>query len=398
MRYSTKGVAAAVMLAGLLALGGEARGQIPLVTDVTNLSGFGAPLLAIINEVAHGNTANFALFADGQIDFTEVEALPTVGPIFNSRSCGGCHFQPALGGSGSFINEVRVRNNTAGGPVHIFANDNILRAGPQNQGGVTIFPSGLEATPLGCQITHPSCKKSLCQQEEATRTTFSTTLPICDPTSSAFNRGKNCTAERQSTPLFGFGFIEAVADSTFTAIANSQPLSIRGTVKTVSELGATRVGRFGWKDDVATLRGFAGDAYLNEMGITSPDFPTERSQCARNVTQFGVLLDAADEPEDTDTGRRARRHRSLRRLHAHARSTAAPGTELRRAGGSLVVQPDRLRGMPSRERDHLVEPRRVHPEDHGRTRGGQREPERVPRQPDVPSLLRLPAARHGIAG
>jgi hypothetical protein len=173
MRYSTKGVAAAVMLAGLLALGGEARGQILLVTDVTNLSGFGAPLLAVINEVAHGNTANFELFADGQIDFTEVEALPTVGPIFNSRSCGGCHFQPALGGSGSFINEVRVRNNTAGGPVHIFANDNILRAGPQNQGGVTIFPSGLEATPLGCQITHPSCRKSLCQQEEAARTTFS---------------------------------------------------------------------------------------------------------------------------------------------------------------------------------------------------------------------------------
>ena len=140
MRYSTKGVTAAVMLAGLLALGGEARGQIPLVTDVTNLSGFGAPLLAVINEVAHGNTANFELFADGQIDFTEVEALPTVGPIFNSRSCGGCHFQPALGGSGSFINEVRVRNNTAGGPVHIFANDNILRAGPQNQGGVDDLP------------------------------------------------------------------------------------------------------------------------------------------------------------------------------------------------------------------------------------------------------------------
>lgn len=89
-----------------------------------------------------------------------------------------------------------------------------------------------------------------------------------------------------------------MADSTFSAIANSQPPSIRGTVKTVSELGATRVGRFGWKDDVATLRGFAGDAYLNEMGITNPDFPNDRSLCARNGTQFGVLLDAADDPED----------------------------------------------------------------------------------------------------
>ena len=298
MTHSTKAVAAAVMVAGLLALGQDARGEIPLVTDVTNLSGFGGPLLAVTNEVARGHSANFALFAAGQIDFAEVETLPTVGPIFNNRSCGGCHFQPALGGSGGSINEVRIRNNTAGGPLHIFANDNILRLGPQNQGGVTVFPTGVEATPLGCQITHPSCQKSACQKEEAARTTFSTTLPICDPTSRSFRAGNNCTAERQATPLFGFGLIEAVVDWTFTAIANSQPLSIRGTVKTVSELGATRVGRFGWKDDVATLRGFSGDAYLNEMGITSPDFPTERSTCARNVSQFGVLLDAADEPKD----------------------------------------------------------------------------------------------------
>ncbi len=304
MTYFTRGMVAIAAM-GVLALGGVARAQLPLNTDITNLSGFGAPLLAIIGEVAQGNDINFELFADGQIDFAEVEGLPTVGPIFNARSCGGCHFQPALGGSGGSINEVRVRKNTAGGPVHIFAVDNILRLGPQTQGGLTIFPTGVEATPLGCQITHPGCAKSACQKEEANRTTFATTLPICDPTSRSFGFGANCTAERQSTPLFGFGFIEAIADSTFTAIANAEPQAIRGTVKTVNELGATRVARFGWKNDVATLRGFAGDAYLNEMGITSPDFPAERSTCARNKTQFGVLLDAADEPEDTtdETGR-----------------------------------------------------------------------------------------------
>jgi CxxC motif-containing protein (DUF1111 family) len=304
MRYSIRGMVATATM-GVLALGGVARAQLPLDTDVTNLSGFGAPLLAIIAEVSRGETANFELFADGQIDFAEVEGLPTVGPIFNARACGGCHFQPALGGSGGSINEVRIRKNTAGGPLHMFATDNILRLGPQRQGGVTIFPTGVEATPLGCQITHPNCSRSVCQKEEADRTTFSTSLRICDPTSRSFGFGANCTAERQSTPLFGFGLIEAIADSTFDAIANAQPPDIRGTVKTVNELGKTRVARFGWKNDVATLRGFAGDAYLNEMGITSPDFPTERSTCARNTTQFGVLLDAADEPEDTvdETGR-----------------------------------------------------------------------------------------------
>jgi CxxC motif-containing protein (DUF1111 family) len=54
------------------------------------------------------------------------------------------------------------------------------------------------------------------------------------------------------------------------------------------------------------LRGFAGDAYLNEIGITNPDHPAEVSTCARDKFSFGVLLDAKDDPEDaTDSGGRA---------------------------------------------------------------------------------------------
>src|SRR5262249_27852558 len=37
----------------------------------------------------------------------------------------------------------------------------------------------------------------------------------------------------------------------------------------------TKVGRFGWKCQQATLFTFSGDAYLNEMGITTPMFPVE---------------------------------------------------------------------------------------------------------------------------
>jgi hypothetical protein len=299
MRQRFWNLTVAGVVVGLVTLATPARAQLALNTNVPNLSGFGVPLLGIIAEVANGNTADFELFANGQFDFVDVETLPEVGPIFNSRSCGSCHFQPALGGSGAFINEVRVRNNNAGGPVHLFASDNILRLGPQKQGNQTIFPSGVESTPLGCQITSPRCNLSRCQTEEATRTTFATTLPICDPTSTAFLNGGNCSAERQSPPLFGFGYIEAIADSTLVKIAASQPASIRGTVKQVNELGATRVARFGWKDDIATLRGFASDAYLNEMGITNPDAPNDRSHCALNRSQFGVLLDARDDPEDT---------------------------------------------------------------------------------------------------
>jgi hypothetical protein len=274
----------------------------PPPSTVTHLSGFGEPLAALL---LPQNISDLQLFGSGQMKFIEVESIPRIGPILNSRSCGACHFQPAVGGSGAFINEVRVRNNTAGGPVHIFATDNMLRGGPQTQGMSTIFADGFASTPLGCQITSPRCNKSPCQREEARRTTFSTKLRICDPTSASFASGANCVAERQATPLFGLGFVEALADSTFNSIAEQQRRSIRGTVKTVNELGTTRVGRFGWKNDHATLRAFAGDAYLNEMGVTSPDFPTDRSTCALNKSRYGVTLDLDDDPEDPtdDDGR-----------------------------------------------------------------------------------------------
>ncbi|HVM94934.1 MAG TPA: di-heme oxidoredictase family protein [Candidatus Acidoferrales bacterium] len=281
-----------------LALSSVAHAQQKFAFTTVHLSGFGEPLDGVQQAAQRGFTTDLEIFATGQRTFTEVDSLPQLGPIFNSRSCNACHFQPALGGSGAFINEIRVRNNTAGGPVHIFASDNILRGGPQTQGSLTFFGNGLESSPLGCQITSPGCTYSACQIEEATRTTFSTDLPICDPTSSTFAAGANCSAERQATPLFGLGLVEAVADSTFYALAANQPPAVRGTVKTVTEFGRTRVARFGWKDDVATLRNFSGDAYLNEIGVTNPDHTPDRSTCALDQTQFGVLLDAADDPED----------------------------------------------------------------------------------------------------
>jgi hypothetical protein len=266
-----------------------------------NLYGFGAPLPAVAK-----SGSDMQIFATGQLNFKEIETVPEVGPVFNGVSCAGCHSQPAIGGGGLFINELRVRNNPTGGPVHIFAVDNMLRAGPQSQRGITIFPNGVEAEPIGCQITAPGCRPSACQLEEMTRTTFKTTLPACDPTSSGFASGANCSAGRAATPLFGFGLVEAVADQTFINLASNEPWSVRGTVKQITELGQQRVARFGWKDDHATLRGFSADAYLNEMGITNPDNPDEISVCALSKSQFGVLLQSNDGVEDaTDPDGRA---------------------------------------------------------------------------------------------
>jgi Tol biopolymer transport system component len=112
---------------------------------------------------------------------------------------------------------------------------------------------------------------------------------------------------RGSLNLLGDGFVEAIDDSTLEAIALSQPPGMRGTVIRVPVLEspgcnpqnpstcAQRVGRFGWKNSVASLLSFSALAYLGEMGITSPLQPLELTSLARPVNLFDTVAD----PEDT---------------------------------------------------------------------------------------------------
>jgi CxxC motif-containing protein (DUF1111 family) len=74
--------------------------------------------------------------------------------------------------------------------------------------------------------------------------------------------------------------VDATDDSTFIALAAAQaartPLTA-GRVALVDNIlaGMKTVGKFGWKAQVPTLQQFSGDAYLNEIGLTSPLFPKE---------------------------------------------------------------------------------------------------------------------------
>jgi CxxC motif-containing protein (DUF1111 family) len=109
---------------------------------------------------------------------------------------------------------------------------------------------------------------------------------------------------RASPGILGLGFVEAIADGTLLSIRNNQPLSMRGTAITVNLLEApddTRIGRFGWKNSVASLLSFSAGAYLFEMGITSPLLPNEQTSLGRTVVPFDTVAD----PEDTggDEGR-----------------------------------------------------------------------------------------------
>ena len=56
------------------------------------------------------------------------------------------------------------------------------------------------------------------------------------------------------------------------------------------------IGRFGWKNQHASLLSFSGDAYLNEMGITNLLVPNENTSLGRFVG-FGSGFDIV--PDNT---------------------------------------------------------------------------------------------------
>src|ERR1700730_9141290 len=308
---------------------GQSQPNVPV-----NLDGFGAPLPGVAQ-----HSSDLTVSATGQINFKEIDALPQVGPIMNGVSCAGCHSQPAIGGGGLFINEIRVRNNIQPGPVHIFAVDNFLRNGPQMQGNTLVFPKGIQGEPQGCPITAPGCQLSACQQEEAAKTNYSTTLVTCDWTSADFPSGGNCVVGRSALPLFGDGLVEAVSDDTFDQIAKSEPPQIQGTVKMVTESFTTVAfaGGFGWKDDHATLRGFSGDAYLNEMGITNPDNQQEVSQCAANEKDYGIQLQDTGVEDTTGPDKRADIDRFSDFMRGLAPPPTLPQNEAAQTGASLFT-------------------------------------------------------------
>jgi CxxC motif-containing protein (DUF1111 family) len=105
---------------------------------------------------------------------------------------------------------------------------------------------------------------------------------------------------RASLNVVGDGFVEAIPDSEFTRIQNAQPAGMKGTIIQVPILeapGTTRIGRFGWKNQHASLLSFSADAYLNETGITSPLQPNENTMNGQSLAAFDTVPD----PEDAAT-------------------------------------------------------------------------------------------------
>jgi CxxC motif-containing protein (DUF1111 family) len=252
-----------------------------------------------------------AFFQTGFAQFNEHQTVtgdnPGLGPRFNLDSCGGCHSQPAPGGtspaSGIFPNVgtnpqsqviasgiVSGATNTipffvlANGPVREarfpFFFDQFGNANPSapNGGVEDLFTVSGRSDAGSCSLQQPSFDAA---------------------------RAANNIIFRIPTPTFGTGLMANIDDSTLLANHRAQGgnnLGISGTFNHNGNDGT--ISRFGWKAQNKSLMIFAGEAYNVEMGISNELFTQDRplpgeDQLGSGLPANCLNLAGVGYPEDT---------------------------------------------------------------------------------------------------
>jgi CxxC motif-containing protein (DUF1111 family) len=242
-----------------------------------------------------------------QAKFDEIEQVSDgLGPLYNAQSCRECHQNPTSGGT-SQVAELRVGHL---GPDHRFQNPDIpIAHGTETISGRTLVND-----------------RSICPSGAFPSTEIQEHVPDSE----------KIRTTRSSLGLLGDGFVEAVADQTLVELARKQCKEkhhkVCGQVlyvPIVEAPGETGVGRFGWKDQHASLLSFSGDAYLNEMGITTRLFPDEVTKLCNTVSEPNDVPEA-DGLDDLDHFARF-----IRASKAPARDSQLAQTAAARKGSEL---------------------------------------------------------------
>jgi CxxC motif-containing protein (DUF1111 family) len=212
-------------------------------------------------------------FLQDKAIFEEVDEIDDgLGPVYNAQSCKECHQNPVTGAI-SQTTELRAGHTL----------NNTFFDAP---GGSLINNRGIP-TP-----NYNDLHKSAKVQE---RVPPLYTAPIIS--GPPLTNEEPTRTFRTSLNTLGDGFVEAVPNGTLVAIANRQKgqtgNEVHGLVIKVPVLEANnqkRIGRFGWKNQHASLLSFSGDAYLNEIGITNFLVRKENTSLGRFVG-FGTIFD-----------------------------------------------------------------------------------------------------------
>ncbi|MFO0891188.1 MAG: di-heme oxidoredictase family protein [Isosphaeraceae bacterium] len=228
-----------------------------------------------------------------------------LGPVFNERSCVNCHDLGGAGGAGRLGKNIDLitpasldgRDVTSPGFLYAFS----FQYGPQGFEYRIGTPAGQANRParpdpqLVARLVqlHPgfdSAPAVLLHRYGNDRDYLAWREWLLGPHGSLSFR----LSQRNPTPLFGMGLVDAIPDEVIEAGARRRVSGWPSVNGRVSRLPDGRVGRYGWKAQTATLREFVLSAAAMEMGLHVPGHAQAADPRVPILPPPGLDLDRAD--------------------------------------------------------------------------------------------------------
>ncbi|TXF90229.1 c-type cytochrome [Neolewinella aurantiaca] len=208
-----------------------------------------------------------------------------LGPLFNARSCSGCHFKDGRGRPPAYPGEVShglllrlsTGNALAGDPIPDpyyggqLQDQSVLNVDTEAAFSIdyeTITGSYADGSPY--ELQRPNYRIGELTQGELTATNIS---------------------PRIANQMVGLGLLEAIDETTLLAMADPNDADgdgISGKVNYVYDVVADdlRPGRFGWKANQPSVLQQVAAAFAGDLGITSDLFPDENCPPSEDCSEL----------------------------------------------------------------------------------------------------------------
>lgn len=261
-----------------------------------------------------------------------VKTFDGLGPLFNRVSCAGCH---------TFDGRGRPPENP-GDPMDSMLVRLSIEGRDANGGPMPHPAYGLQLSDRAIQGVKPEGKARIDYDEVAGTygdgTAFSLRKPRLSFSELAYGPMDGVlTSPRVAPHVLGMGLLESVPEATLLALADPDDGDgdgISGRVNRVWSAidGETRIGRFGWKANVASIREQTADAALGDIGLTTSVLPVQNCTAVQADCLAAYAQPAEEGPEISDS--------FLERLVFYTQAIAVP--RQRDAGTPEVVRGETL--------------------------------------------------------
>ncbi|MCB9791255.1 MAG: thiol oxidoreductase [Alphaproteobacteria bacterium] len=194
------------------------------------------------------------------------ESRDGLGPLFNARSCAGCHFEDGKGappeGEGPFVG-LLLRLSVDGAPDPVYGGQLQDQALPD-------VP--VEATPEVTWIEAPGA-----YPDGAAYSLRRPVFTLHDPGYGALPEDLEISP-RLAPHMIGLGLLEAIPEEALAALEDPDDLDgdgISGNRQRVMTAEGERTGRFGWKAEAPDVAAQSAGAFAGDMGLTSALKPAD---------------------------------------------------------------------------------------------------------------------------